>query len=256
MSSAQAWALSLALHALLLMVLLGVARCVPDRPELLRWRVSLVDTPTPSVSVPDAPVAPPARAASPARPPAPSRKAEPVIARPEPPPQVAAAALPAPTEVGPPTTSSGPLATPTEAAPAGPPVSVPLAQAAALSPGGPPAAATAGPSTALPPAPVHAGAVGTAEKLWFAALVERLREQRRYPAMARRLRQEGVVAVQIVVEPDGSLRELTLLRGSGYPALDSAAQELVRQSADDVRDRLRPERTTRLEIPVAYRLRN
>lgn len=83
-----------------------------------------------------------------------------------------------------------------------------------------------------------------------------MREQRRYPPMARRLGQEGVVAVAIMVEADGSLQELSLLRGSGYPALDRAAQELVRQAADDMRNRIRPERATRLEIPVAYRLQN
>lgn len=262
MSRARAWALSLILHVLLLAGALGVGQLVPEPPRPLRWEVSLIGAPAPTgaVETDAAPIRPPA--AAPAR--RPAREAPRVAGKPSPP---ARSTPPAP-PVSPdpiadrataivPTGQTSPTADLMPDAPAG---SAAVAAAAEASPGGGASAATvaslsAAPLSAAPPLAQERPAPAP-ERLWLAALQERMRERRRYPALARRLGQEGVVAVEIIVEADGSLKELGLLRPSGYPALDRAAQELVRQAVDDMRNRIRPERGIRLEVPVAYRLQN
>lgn len=50
-----------------------------------------------------------------------------------------------------------------------------------------------------------------------------------YPASAKRLGQEGVVALLLLVAPDGRVTEARVERGSGYPTLDAAA---VQRAAD------------------------
>ncbi len=240
MSATRAWAFSLALHVLLLAAALGLGRMSPDQAEILRWKVALVAS---SAARPLPPVAPP-EPRTPTRPPseAPRRVAAPADAAP--PPQ--ATATPAAAEAEP----------PAQVATLPAPVKLDLPRVAAG--GAPGSAEPVTPAlTSIPTTtPARARAAAAPEKLWYAALVERLGEHRRYPTLARRLGQEGVVALEIRVDPDGSLRELTLLRSSGFPSLDRAAQELVRQATEEVRSQLRPERSSHLEIPVAYRLRD
>jgi len=48
-----------------------------------------------------------------------------------------------------------------------------------------------------------------------------------YPAEARQQGHEGVVYLQFVVESDGSLTNITVLRGA-FPSLDSAAVDVIR----------------------------
>jgi TonB family protein len=45
-----------------------------------------------------------------------------------------------------------------------------------------------------------------------------------YPYLARRLRQQGTVRLRIEVLPDGSVGSVSVLKSSGYPALDDAAR--------------------------------
>ena len=49
-----------------------------------------------------------------------------------------------------------------------------------------------------------------------------------YPQASRRLREEGVVVLEILVKADGSLGEMRLKKSSGYPRLDEAAQRAVK----------------------------
>jgi protein TonB len=51
-----------------------------------------------------------------------------------------------------------------------------------------------------------------------------------YPALSRRLREEGVVRLNILVDPDGSVARLEIAKSSGYPRLDEAAAKTVRSS--------------------------
>ena len=51
-----------------------------------------------------------------------------------------------------------------------------------------------------------------------------------YPLPSLRRREEGVVLLNVVVQPDGLPASVTLNRSSGYPLLDRAAMEQVRRS--------------------------
>lgn len=97
------------------------------------------------------------------------------------------------------------------------------------------------------------------EKRWQAALLGRLRAQKRYPPVARRLGQEGVVVLRVVVAPDGRLESVQVQQGSGYPILDRDALRLLEEAATAVRDEMtggdgQAQQSLRLAIPIAYRL--
>lgn len=51
-----------------------------------------------------------------------------------------------------------------------------------------------------------------------------------YPALSRRLHEEGVVQLRILVNPDGSVARLELIKSSGYPRLDESAMNTVQSS--------------------------
>lgn len=51
-----------------------------------------------------------------------------------------------------------------------------------------------------------------------------------YPALSRRLGEEGVVRLNILVNPDGSVARLELSKSSGYPRLDQSAMDTVQSS--------------------------
>jgi protein TonB len=77
-----------------------------------------------------------------------------------------------------------------------------------------------------------------------------------YPDEARRMRQEGVVMLEVLVSSGGSAEEVTVIRSSGYALLDRAAAEAVRQWT------FQPARTAglpvacRVQIPVRFSLAN
>lgn len=118
----------------------------------------------------------------------------------------------------------------------------------------PPAASD--PPTPTPPhqesAPSHAA--DEIERRWYLALLEQLRALKRYPMTARRLGQEGVVLIEARIGADGQLENMAVKQGSGHPMLDRSALELFESAAAKARHQLRPERPTRLEIPIAYKL--
>ena len=51
-----------------------------------------------------------------------------------------------------------------------------------------------------------------------------------YPALSKRLGEEGVVRLNILVNPDGSVARLELAKSSGYPRLDQSAMDTVQSS--------------------------
>jgi protein TonB len=51
-----------------------------------------------------------------------------------------------------------------------------------------------------------------------------------YPALSRRMREEGVVRLNILVNPDGSVARLEVARSSGYTRLDESAMKTVQSS--------------------------
>lgn len=51
-----------------------------------------------------------------------------------------------------------------------------------------------------------------------------------YPPLSKRLGEEGVVRLNILVNPDGSVARLEVAKSSGYPRLDEAAMKTVQSS--------------------------
>lgn len=50
-----------------------------------------------------------------------------------------------------------------------------------------------------------------------------------YPGVSRRLGEEGEVRLRVQVDPAGLAQQVEIQQGSGYPRLDQAALETVRQ---------------------------
>lgn len=51
-----------------------------------------------------------------------------------------------------------------------------------------------------------------------------------YPALSKRLGEEGVVRLNILVSPDGSVARLEIVKSSGYARLDESARKTVQSS--------------------------
>ncbi|NWF71909.1 MAG: energy transducer TonB [Nitrospirae bacterium] len=86
------------------------------------------------------------------------------------------------------------------------------------------------------------------------AIFRRLEELKRYPASARVDRAEGKVVVKAVINEDGNLGEVEVFQSSGYPMLDKAAVETMRQAAPfHLPHPLGQPRMT-IKIPMNYRL--
>ena len=86
------------------------------------------------------------------------------------------------------------------------------------------------------------------------AILRRVEELKRYPASARVDRAEGKAVVKAVINEDGSLGEVEVIQSSGYPALDKAAIETMRQAAPfHLPHPLGQPRMT-IKIPMSYRL--
>lgn len=226
----KSWAASLALHgaAFGLATLVWLEPMVEAARSPMRWEVSFTQAPAP----PSQPVPEPPR-------PQPPKKVETPVPKPLPP-------LPVP----PPREAVAPLPPPTPAPRVEPTVAAQAAPEAVPVPALPPAPVAA---KSVPPAPA-VDAAAEIERRWYLALLERLRAMKRYPMAARRLGQEGVVLIEIRIAPDGRLEGAEVKRGSGYPLLDKDALRLLEAAAETARGQLRPERPTRLEIPIAYRL--
>jgi len=86
------------------------------------------------------------------------------------------------------------------------------------------------------------------------AILRRVEELKRYPASARVDRAEGKVVVKAVINDDGNLGEVEVFQSSGYPTLDKAAVETMRQAAPfHLPHPLGQPRMT-IKIPMSYRL--
>ncbi len=84
--------------------------------------------------------------------------------------------------------------------------------------------------------------------------IERLYELLEYPELARKASMEGLVVVQFVVEPDGSVSNIQVIRSAGR-LLDEAAVKAVKQLRfKPGRQRGRPVRV-RFSLPIRFKLR-
>ena len=115
----------------------------------------------------------------------------------------------------------------------------------------PAASASTSPRTAA----ATPGLIASIEQAYKTALQAEIARHRSYPLMARRLRQEGTVAVGFVVQADGRLTAIELLESSGHQLLDEAALAAVREVG---RFRPIPEELDRLDwslsVPLNFRL--
>ena len=86
------------------------------------------------------------------------------------------------------------------------------------------------------------------------AILRRVEELKRYPASARADRAEGKVVVKAVIDENGSISEVGVFQSSGYPTLDEAAIQTMRQAAPlHLPHPLGQSRMT-IKIPMNYRL--
>jgi periplasmic protein TonB len=106
---------------------------------------------------------------------------------------------------------------------------------------------------ALSPAPPSVSA--KRDYGWLSeAIVRRVEELKRYPASARLDRAEGKAVVKAVINEDGSLGEVEVVQSSGYPALDKAAVETMRQAAPFHLPLPLGQPRMTIKIPMSYRL--
>ena len=90
---------------------------------------------------------------------------------------------------------------------------------------------------------------------WLSEVIlRRVEELKRYPASARADRAEGKVVVKAVIDESGSISEVDVFQSSGYPTLDEAAIQTMRQAAPlHLPHPLGQSRMT-IKIPMNYRL--
>ncbi len=84
----------------------------------------------------------------------------------------------------------------------------------------------------------------------FAAIRGAIERKLRYPALARRQGLSGQVLVGFVVERNGGIRDLRVLKGSGFGPLDDGALSAVRRAAPFPPASF----PVRVSLPVSYRL--
>lgn len=79
---------------------------------------------------------------------------------------------------------------------------------------------------------------------------------KRYPLEARRQGIEGITTLRIIVNRDGSLQRAAIARGSGYPILDEAALQMIRDAEPLPRFTQDMDRDSlRLSLPTSFVLR-
>lgn len=218
----KSWAVSLTLHAAAaaLAAMFWTEKIAESKPETMRWTVAFTRPQPPQEPFVQSPPEKPQPPVSPLR---------------------QTRTLP-----------SSPAASAHESA--GPAIPAGEMPSAAASPSAPESAPAAPPAQDAAPVPSQTHASAETERRWYLALLEQLRALKRYPPAARRLGLEGVVLIEARISADGRLEDVKVKLGSGHPLLDRSALELLESAASRARDQLKPERPTRLEIPIAFKL--
>lgn len=75
-----------------------------------------------------------------------------------------------------------------------------------------------------------------------------------YPERARILRQEGVVYIYVAIAQDGSVKDLSLGKTSGFPLLDEAALKAVRKWQFQPAQRGGTATESRVSIPIRFNI--
>lgn len=248
---------------------------VADTPAKLAAPTAVPDTPAAPVAVPVQRPAPRERverepdARAPVKPKASLRhtRVKPSVAKALPAPaiesspQVAAPVAASETTVAAPvaaseTTAAAPVAASEVPVPAAPESAPQIAAVAPMHAAADPASMS--PAVATTPAlrapALRAPAAHQDAGRWQRDLEQLMREHKRYPLQARRMRQQGVVTVEASFSPDGLLLRCNVADSSGYRSLDEAALELVHKAAELLRSRQVPGALAELRIPIAFQL--
>jgi len=85
---------------------------------------------------------------------------------------------------------------------------------------------------------------------WRLLILERIHRAKRYPSLARQWGMEGTAEVEFRIAGDGSVEDVTLVKSSGFPLLDRASVETIKQAAP------LPVIPGTIRIPISYRLRS
>lgn len=85
------------------------------------------------------------------------------------------------------------------------------------------------PRPAAPQASSGASSVSPAR--WQSRLMAHLERRKRYPAAARRQRQEGTAQVRFTIDQGGNVRSVSLVASSGFAALDDEVVSMVRRAS-------------------------
>jgi len=85
---------------------------------------------------------------------------------------------------------------------------------------------------------------------WRQLLRDRIERAKQYPPEARRQGMEGTTEVEFQVAKDGSVKEVMVVRSSGFPILDHASTETIRRAAP------LPVIPGTIRIAISYRLRS
>lgn len=99
------------------------------------------------------------------------------------------------------------------------------------------------------------GGVGGEYGPYLTALRQRIQESLRYPASARRRGIGGTVNVEILIYPNGTVGDVTLLDSSTHEVLDTAALDTIRSLPRMPLPPDVPARPLRIRIPVVFRIR-
>jgi protein TonB len=86
------------------------------------------------------------------------------------------------------------------------------------------------------------------------AILRRVEELKRYPALARVDRAEGKVVVKAVIDENGNISEVGIFQSSGYPTLDEAAIQTMRQATPLHLPHPLGQSRMAIKIPMSYRL--
>jgi periplasmic protein TonB len=90
---------------------------------------------------------------------------------------------------------------------------------------------------------------------YLASLRRRIQELVVYPLAARRQGLTGRVEVEVILEPSGRVRDVTMVASSTHPMLDDAALEAVRSLPPMPLPEGLPRRPLRVRLPIVFDLR-
>ena len=85
----------------------------------------------------------------------------------------------------------------------------------------------------------------------FSKIQRAIQKHHKYPKRAQKMRHQGVVEVSFVFKKDGTVRDVKVIKSSGFETLDEAAVELINRAAPDFPTL---DRDYVIKIPVKYNI--